>query len=44
MGRFEGKTALISGASAGIGRQIAEDFLREGEGHFRVAARAGYRG
>lgn len=40
MGRFEGKTALISGASAGIGRQIAEDFLREGARVISVSRRA----
>lgn len=30
MSRYKGRTALITGASAGIGREIAEHYLREG--------------
>jgi NAD(P)-dependent dehydrogenase (short-subunit alcohol dehydrogenase family) len=37
MGRLEGKTALITGASAGIGRACALAFVREGA---RIAAMA----
>ncbi len=30
MGRLEGKTALVTGASRGIGRAIAVELAREG--------------
>ena len=39
MGRYDGKTALISGASVGIGKEIAESLLAEGARVISVARR-----
>jgi len=36
MGKLEGKTALITGASRGIGRSVAQAFAREGARLFLV--------
>jgi NAD(P)-dependent dehydrogenase (short-subunit alcohol dehydrogenase family) len=39
MRRLEGKNALITGASKGLGRQLALDFAREGAAGIALAAR-----
>lgn len=39
MNRLEGKKALITGASQGLGRQLAMDFAREGAAEIALVAR-----
>lgn len=39
MGRFDGKTALVTGASVGIGREIAQNLLSEGARVISVSRR-----
>lgn len=38
--RFEGKSVVVTGASSGMGRQIAYDFAKEGATVVAVARRA----
>lgn len=39
MNRLEGKYALITGGSQGLGRQLAIDFAREGASGLSIIAR-----
>jgi NAD(P)-dependent dehydrogenase (short-subunit alcohol dehydrogenase family) len=41
MGRLDGKHILITGASRGLGRQLALDFAREGAAALALVARSG---
>jgi len=35
MGRFDGKVAIVTGASRGIGREIALNLAQEGSAEYR---------